>query len=76
MEKPSLYQTGQSAGPTRILPPTQTAGQWHISGAGLVLFNYGGYRITIEMDIRNRPVPLVASAEATGERGQSPDLLT
>ena len=39
--------------------------------AGLVFYKYGGHRIIPEMDIRNRPAPLVASAEATGERGQS-----
>jgi len=39
--------------------------------AGLVFYKYGGHRIIPEMDNRNRPAPLVASAEATGERGQS-----
>ena len=38
--------------------------------AGLVFFNYGGHRIILKIDVRNRPAPLVASAEATGERGQ------
>jgi hypothetical protein len=36
-----------------------------------VFYKYGGHRIILEIDIRNRPAPLVASAEATGERGQS-----
>ena len=40
--------------------------------AGLVFYNYGCHRIILEIDNRNRPAPLVASAEATGERGQSP----
>ena len=39
--------------------------------AGLVFYYYGGHRIILEIDNRNRPTPLVASAEATGERGQS-----
>ena len=39
--------------------------------AGLVFYYYGGHRIILEIDDRNRPAPLVASAEATGERGQS-----
>ncbi|HCC49219.1 MAG TPA: hypothetical protein DEQ38_14040 [Elusimicrobia bacterium] len=41
------------------------------SGAGLVFYNYGCHRIIQEIDISNRPAPLVASAEATGERGQN-----
>ena len=39
--------------------------------AGLVFINYGCHRIIREIDNRNKPAPLVASAEATGERGQN-----
>ena len=41
------------------------------AAAGLVFFNYGCHRIILEIDNRSKPAPLVASAEATGERGQS-----
>jgi len=39
--------------------------------AGLVFYNYGCHRIILEIDNRNKPAPLVAAAEATGERGQN-----
>ena len=39
--------------------------------AGLVFYKYGCHRIILEIEISNKPAPLVASAEATGERGQS-----
>ena len=39
--------------------------------AGVVFLNYGCHRIIHKMDNSNRPAPRVASAEATGERGQN-----
>jgi hypothetical protein len=39
--------------------------------AGVVFYKYGATGINAVNIIRNRPAPRVASAEATGERGQN-----
>lgn len=54
-----------------LLLTEKTSAEAAAADAGLVFYNYGGHRIILEIDIRGKPAPLVASAEATGECGQS-----
>jgi len=67
---PLPYSPAVSPGGRKTLTE-KTSAAAAATDAGLVFYFYGGHRIILEIDNKNNTAPLVASAEATGERGQS-----